>query len=178
MVKYLFTIVLSIVLTCNAHSQQIVEDIGHYTQIGLPLTALGISLAKGDMEGSVQFAESIALQTGLVIILKRSINRERPNGRPYSFPSGHTAVSFMSSTYLWKRYGWEYGVPFTLLAGFVGFSRYGTDEPVHYFSDVVAGSIIGIGSSWLFTKRQPQKVEVDVVGDLSFVGLKLKLNLN
>jgi len=165
-------------MNVQAYSQQVVEDIGHYTQIGLPLTALGISLAKGDMKGSVQLLESFALETGVVIGMKRLVNRRRPNGKPYSFPSGHTAISFMSSTYLWKRYGWEYGLPSTLLAAFVGYSRFGTEVPVHYFSDVVAGAIVGIGSSWLFTKAYKSDLEIDVIGDTSFVGLKLKVNLN
>ena len=162
----------------KSFSQQIVEDIGHYMQIGLPITALGISIAKGDKVGSIQLLESFALETGLVIGMKRIINRKRPNGKNYSFPSGHTAVSFMSSTYLWKRYGWEFGLPSTILAAYVGYSRFGIDEPVHHFSDVVAGAIIGIGSSWLFTKKYQSDVEIDVIGDMSFIGLKFKVNLN
>ena len=170
MKKYILLPFLFIFIIGQSFSQQIVEDIGHYTQIGLPLTALGISLIKGDMKGSVQFLESFALETGVVIGMKRLINRTRPNGRLYSFPSGHTAVSFMSSTYLWKRYGWEYGLPSTLLAAYVGYSRFGTDEPVHYFSDVIAGAAIGIGSSWLFTRKYKSDLEIDVIGDMSYVG--------
>jgi membrane-associated phospholipid phosphatase len=178
MKKYILLLFLFNFTIGQSYSQQVVEDIGHYTQIGLPLTALGISIAKGDKVGSIQFLEALALETGVVIAMKRIIDRKRPNGRSYSFPSGHTAVSFMSSTYLWKRYGWEYGLPSTLLAGFVGYSRFGIDEPVHYFSDVVVGAIIGIGSSWLFTKRYKSDIEIDVIGDMSYVGLKLKVNLN
>ena len=162
----------------STHGQKIIEDIGHYTQLGLPLSALGISIAKGDKAGTIQLVKSFALETGIVVIMKRGINRTRPNGGRFSFPSGHTAVSFMSSTYLWKRYGWEYGVPSTVLAAFVGYSRFGIDEPVHFFSDVVAGTIIGAGSSWIFTKRQQSNVEVDVIGDMSYLGIKLKVNLN
>ena len=162
----------------TSSGQKTVEEVGHYTQIGLPLSALTISIIKGDKQGTYQFIKSFALETATVILLKRSINRTRPNGKNYSFPSGHTAVSFMSSTYLWKRYGWEYGVPSTLLAAFVGYSRFGPEEPVHFFSDVVAGSLIGIGSSLLFTRKKESKVSVDVTGSTSFVALQLKLNLN
>ena len=178
MSRYFLTIVFSLFLIGQSSGQQIVEDIGHYIQIGLPLTSLGISVGKGDMKGALQLLESFAVETAIVITMKRAINRKRPNGGQFSFPSGHTAVSFMSSTYLWKRYGWEYGVPATALAAFVGYSRFGTDDPVHYFSDVVAGAAIGIGSSLLLTKRQKKDVQVDVIGDLSFLGLRLKMNLN
>lgn len=176
--KFFLSLLLVLFICKASYGQQIVEDIGHYTQLGLPLSALGISLIKGDKKGTIQLVKSFALETAIVVVLKRGINRTRPNGGPYSFPSGHTALSFMSSTYLWKRYGWEYGLPSTVLAAFVGYSRFGTDEPVHFFSDVVAGSIIGIGSSWIFTNRQESKVKVDVIGDMSFLGLKLKVNLN
>jgi membrane-associated phospholipid phosphatase len=170
---------LLVIFICRiSFGQQIIEDVGHYTQLGLPLSSLAISIAKGDKEGTIQFIKSFAVETSVVILLKRSIDRTRPNGGRYSFPSGHTAVSFMSSTYLWKRYGWEYGLPSTILAAFVGYSRFGIDEPVHYFSDVVAGAIIGAGSSWIFTKRQKSKLDIDVIGNMSYLGIKLKVNLN
>jgi len=176
--KIILSFFLVISVSTVTHSQKIIEETGHYTQLGLPLSALGLSMAKGDTEGMIQLAKSFAVQTSLIVILKRSINRTRPNGGRYSFPSGHTAVSFMSSTYIWKRYGWQYGLPATTMAAFVGYSRFGTDEPVHYFSDVVIGCAIGIGSSWLFTKRHQGKVKVDVIGDMSFVGINVKVNLN
>lgn len=176
--RFFLSIIFALSICANSNGQKIIEEIGHYTQLGLPLSALGVSMAKGDTEGMVQLVKSFAVETAIVVVMKRSIDRTRPNGGRYSFPSGHTAVSFMSSTYLWKRYGWKYGLPSTALAAFVGYSRYGIDDPVHYFSDVVAGCIIGVGSSWIFTKRHQSDVEVDVIGDLSYLGLKLKVNLN
>jgi len=176
--KRIVIFIIVFFLSFGIKGQQVIEDIGHYTQLGLPLTALGISIAKGDKEGMIQLTKSFALETAVVVILKRSIDRTRPNGKRFSFPSGHTAVSFMSSTYIWKRYGWEYGVPSTALAAFVGYSRFGIEEPVHFFSDVVAGAAIGIGSSLLFTKRRKSKVQVDIKGDLSQLGINIKVNLN
>jgi len=178
LMKFFLSFVLVFSVCRVSHGQQIIEDLGHYTQLGLPLSALGISLIKGDKSGTIQLVKSFAIETAVVILLKKGIDRTRPNGGRFSFPSGHTAISFMSSTYLWKRYGWEYGLPSTILAAFVGYSRFGIDEPVHFFSDVVAGSIIGIGSSWIFTKRKESKVHVDVIGDMSYMELKLKVNIN
>jgi len=176
--RILFCFLLVISFCRFSHGQKTVEEIGHYTQLGLPLSAFGVSIAKGDTEGMVQLVKSFAVETAIVVVLKRSIDRTRPNGRRFSFPSGHTAVSFMSSTYLWKRYGWEYGLPSTALAAFVGYSRFGVEDPVHFFSDVVVGCIIGVGSSWIFTKRMQSKVDLDVIGDMSYLGIKLKVNLN
>ncbi len=176
--RIIFSFLLAFFLCTFSHGQKTVEEIGHYTQLGMPLSALGLSIAKGDTEGMVQLVKSFAMETAIVVVLKRSIDRTRPNGRRFSFPSGHTAVSFMSSTYIWKRYGWEYGLPSTALAAFVGYSRFGVEDPVHFFSDVVAGCIIGVGSSWIFTKRMESKVKLDVIGDMSYLGVKLKINLN
>lgn len=154
-------------------SQQVIEDAGHGIQIGLPISALTLSILKKDKKGSIQLLKSLVLETIAVHGLKRGINRTRPNGRNYSFPSGHTAVSFMSATYIWKRYGWQLGVPAGVLASFVGYSRAGIDEPVHYYSDVFAGAAIGIASSLLFTKKYKSDLNIEVIGDTSFVGIKL-----
>ncbi len=43
-------------------------------------------------------------------VLKYSINRTRPSGGPYSFPSGHTASAFSTVPVVWHHLGWPYGV--------------------------------------------------------------------
>jgi len=158
--------------------QQIVEDIGHGVMLGLPLSALTMNLIKKDKQGAIQLFKSLAVESVVVISMKRIINRKRPNGGNYSFPSGHTASSFMASTFIWKRYGWKWGVPATALASFVGYSRAGTDEPVHYWSDVFVGAGIGILSSYFLTTKFQDSASLKVVGDTSFVGLSLRYNLN
>jgi len=162
---------------CMAHSQMVIRDIGDYVQIGLPLTGLGLSLAKKDKTGTYQLLKSFALQTGTTFLLKRAIKRKRPTGGKYSFPSGHTSLSFMGSTFLWKRYGWKYGVPATIAASLVGYSRAGVDDPVHHTSDVFAGAAIGVLSSLLFTKTIDHGNRIDIIGDTTYVGFNIKLNL-
>lgn len=162
----LWLLCLLLLLSCaaapKASGQQLVEDIGHYTQLGLPIGALGISIAKGDKQGAIMLAKSVLVESVVVFGLKNLIDRPRPVSGGLSFPSGHTAISFTASTYLYKRYGWQYGVPATALAAFVGYSRYAPDEPRHYFSDVVAGAAIGILTSWLFTDRLVEDAEINV----------------
>ena len=153
---------LSLLTVPKAHGQKIIEDIGHYTQLGLPIGALGISIAKGDREGVIQLAKSVLVESVVVYGLKNLIDRPRPVSGGLSFPSGHTAISFTASTYLYRRYGWEYGVPATALAAFVGYSRFAPDEPRHYFSDVVAGAAIGILTSWIFTDRLVKDAEINL----------------
>lgn len=161
----------------TAHAQVVVREIGDAVQIAIPLTGLGISLATKDKEGTYQILKSFAVQTVTTHLLKRTIKRRRPNGGRYSFPSGHTSLSFMGSTFLWKRHGWKYGIPATLAASFVGYSRAGVDNPVHHPSDVFAGAAVGILSGLLFTKTKKSGNSIDIIGDTSSVGLRVSLNL-
>jgi len=172
----LYSLVLVLIIGAfplTGNGQQAIEDWGHGIQIGLPISALVLTAAQKDKEGAIQLFKSFAVQSASTIILKRTINRRRPNGGKYSFPSGHTSLSFMSATYVWKRYGYQWGIPTTLLAGFVGYSRAGIDDPVHYYSDVFAGAAIGILSSYIFTKKR-KGLDIQVDGGASHVGVRLK----
>lgn len=68
----------------------------------------------------------------------------QPSG--FSFPSGHTSSSFAAATALWFR-SWKLGLPATVLAGVIGFSRLYLF--CHYPSDVLIGALIGIAAAVL-----------------------------
>ena len=59
----------------------------------------------------------------------------------YSFPSGHTTMSFIAATLLFG-YDRKVGIVAYLLAALIAVSRLYLG--VHYFSDVVGGIVIGI----------------------------------
>ncbi len=65
------------------------------------------------------------------------------------FPSGHTSTTFQSASFIQRRYGWKYGIPAYALAAFTGYSRINAQK--HDGWDVLAGAVVGIGSSYLFT---------------------------
>ncbi len=59
----------------------------------------------------------------------------------YSFPSGHTSSAFAAAiAVLW--YDRKIGIPTTVLAALMGFSRIYVE--VHYCTDVIAGVVVGI----------------------------------
>jgi hypothetical protein len=96
----------------------------------------------------VSDAFSVAIMAGTVNGLKYSVKRLRPDSsRHNSFPSGHTATSFMTATMLHKEYGWRspwFSIGGYTVAAVAGVSRILNNQ--HWMSDVVAGATIGIGS--------------------------------
>jgi membrane-associated phospholipid phosphatase len=105
---------------------------------------------------------AIAINGGVTLILKYSVNRDRPfvtypdiiqkskAGSP-SFPSGHTSSAFATATSLSMAYPkWYIIAPSYAWAGTVGYSR--MHLGVHYPSDVLAGALIGSGCAYLTYK--------------------------
>jgi membrane-associated phospholipid phosphatase len=74
--------------------------------------------------------------------MKYSVRRTRPDGSRFSFPSGHTAVTFSSATVLQKNFGWKAGVPAYAVASYVAASRIQSRR--HYLSDIAFGAAVGI----------------------------------
>ena len=135
------------------------EVSGDALHLLLPVTALGATIfyedySQDNYAGTWQFAKA-ALSSRLVTeALKLSVDKERPDHSGNdSFPSGHTADSFMAATFINQRYGWHYGVPALVLASYVGYTRVAADK--HHVEDVLAGAAIGSFAGWFFT--QPYK---------------------
>ena len=76
--------------------------------------------------------------------LKHAVNRQRPDGAKYSFPSGHASASFASAAVLERHYGWKVGLFAYGAAAYVATSR--LSENRHYASDVIFGSALGLVS--------------------------------
>ena len=134
----------------SVHAGDSIETAGDVLTILLPATGAGLTLVYRDGKGALQLGESAALTLGVTYGLKYTIDETRPNGdNSQSFPSAHTSISFFSAEFMRKRYGWEYGVPAYVAATFVAYSRVESRE--HYTHDVIAGAVIGIVSSYVFT---------------------------
>ncbi len=103
------------------------------------------------------YYSAVALICMLVVnnmILKTLVDRTRPydavNGLiplvprlfDSSFPSGHSAASFAAATALYRKTPKRYGVPCLVLAALIAFSRLYVG--VHYPTDVLAGTLVGI----------------------------------
>jgi len=144
-----------------------VTNSAYVVSSALPLAQLIYGYAKNEKKSirdGLQTIEGLAVNTILTFGLKYAVDRPRPYAtytglNPYlhdtdpSFPSGHTSFAFSTATTLSLEYGkWYVVVPAYLWAGTVGFSRMYLG--MHYPSDVLAGAVVGAGSSWLSYKAQ------------------------
>jgi membrane-associated phospholipid phosphatase len=129
-----------------------IETLGTGIAIALPLAAGGIALYKHDRVGVAQLLVETTLTVGTAYALKHMVREERPNGSDFhSFPSDTTALAASGSSFLWRRYGWEYGLPATAMTQFVSYSRVQAHQ--HRWYDTLASSGIAIGYSALLGTR-------------------------
>lgn len=132
----------------------------------LPVLALSTTFIwQDDQRGTLQFTKSLLGTVAITSLLKLVIDKERPSGESLnSFPSGHTSISYASAAFIQKRYGWKYGIPTYLLAGYVSFSR--IEAKKHDGWDVLAGTVLGIGMSYLFTRPYDKNANLQITSDL------------
>lgn len=89
-----------------------------------------------------KLARSLAYTGAIVTALKVGFDRTRPNGGPYSFPSGHSAAAFAAAPILAEELGGGAAIPAYLLASAAALGR--LEDRKHYLSDVVFGAAIGL----------------------------------
>ena len=107
-----------------------------------PLKALGADLAR-----------SLLMSGSVVWALKIGVGARRPDGGPYSFPSGHTAAAFSVAPILYRHLGPGIGLPAYILAGLTGLAR--MEDRRHYLADVVFGAALGIAAGQISATWSP-----------------------
>lgn len=136
----------------GAATNQSLGDVGTGVAIALPIAAAGISWWKNDWQGIGQLAFTTGATVGTSLLLKQFVKEERPDfSDDRSFPSDTAALAFAPASYLFYRYGWEYGAPAYAAAIFSGYTRVATDE--HHWWDVAASAGIAWGYTFVFTSR-------------------------
>lgn len=143
----------------RAQSSEDIEKVGDLTQILVPLGALTGSLLAKDWQGAKQMTGTFVTSIGTVSMFKVVVEKWRPNvSNPQSFPSGHTAGAFSGAAYLDMRYGWEFGLPAYLIAGFTGYSRVQAQK--HFADDVISGMSVSILSAAMWTSPFGEKATI------------------
>lgn len=159
-------------MEANAKSTEAFRLYGDIFQF-LPAFAAAYSLTQEDYGGlgylALGFGGTMIITHGtklsFVAASKKHPNAARislrPNKRDYDgFPSGHTSSAFSAAGFMQKRYGWEWGVPTTILATLVGVSRISAKK--HTTLQVVVGAALGYTLGYFLTNERNIGVNLDI----------------
>lgn len=98
------------------------------------------------------------LSGGITHGIKQIIDKERPNGQHYSFPSGHTEFVFTNATVLKNEF--KDTSPLLAYSGYgfgIATGAFRMINNKHWFSDVLAGAGIGILATEIVYHFEPLK---------------------
>lgn len=134
--------------------------------VALPAATLATTIIEKDWEGLKEGTLTAAVTAGVTLGLKYLVKENRPDfSNNHSFPSGHSAVTFATATYIGRRYGWKWSIPAYALSAYTAWGRvYGKK---HHWWDVAAGAAIGTASSLIFTHPYMRKHEAALVPTIS-----------
>jgi len=128
--------------------------------ISLPVLAAGIIISKDDRAGAGEWLTATILSVGTVYALNNVISEERPDLRSdHSFPAITTALAASSSTYLWGRYGWRYGLPAFAVSSLVSVSL--TQAKKAHWYDTLTSSFIATGYGAVITRRFKSRYNIE-----------------
>jgi membrane-associated phospholipid phosphatase len=143
-------------------------------EVGAALLTYGIGRARHDGRTARVGADLLQAQLiaeTLTFAVKEVARRQRPSGSGYSFPSGHTSVTFASATVLQHHFGWKVGVPAYAVAAYVATSR--IQNRRHYLSDVAFGAALGLVSGRVVTLKPHRGVVVAPIATPGGAGVAL-----
>jgi membrane-associated phospholipid phosphatase len=152
----LFLIITIFSFQFSSAQNKTIETAGDVFLFAIPAVTFGTTLILKDKKGSWQFTKAFLINAAVTYGLKVALNKPRPhNNGDNAFPSGHTSITFQGASFIHRRYGFKYSIPLYLAAGFTAFSR--IDAQRHDGWDILAGAVVGIGSTYLFTTPYQQE---------------------
>ncbi len=150
---------------------------GKAVAYAMPVLAAGITIYKKDWNGLAQ----LTFVTGLTYLtaygLKQVVRECRPYAKPCapggpgwdSFPSTTSAIASAPSSFVWQRYGWEWGLPMFIVSKY---PSYALDKArQNRIWDGLASTGIAWGLNAIFTPRYHERdkpgpySEFDGMGD-------------
>ena len=123
------------------------------TEFILPVAATAYLLGRHEHGRRLQHLgmdeiEATLLSEAFTEGLKLAVRRERPieidgqQSHTYSFPSGHSMLTFAAATVLQQHLGYRAAIPTYAVASYVAMSRLHDNR--HFASDVIFGAAMGV----------------------------------
>jgi membrane-associated phospholipid phosphatase len=142
----------------------------------IPFCGLAAAFEQEDWEGVEQLTYSIVVGQTVTELLKLATDEQRPDGSAggSSFPSGHTSAAFGGAAFIQDRYGLRYAWPAYLGAAYTGWSRVAAEK--HYPHDVVAGALVGMLSSYIFTTPRDALPHLEMYYETKTLGVRINWN--
>lgn len=159
-----------------SRSREAVKISSDVLLVAMPVATAATMLAMKDWTGFKQAAFTGVTTLGATYLLKYAVRKERPDhSNRLSFPSGHTSLTFANAAFVQRRYGWAWGAPAYAVAAYVGWAR--TYARRHDWWDVAAGTLIGVGSAYIYTRpfARGKQLVISPVSDGSRFGVYASL---
>ncbi|MEO7134251.1 MAG: phosphatase PAP2 family protein [Vicinamibacterales bacterium] len=83
--------------------------------------------------------------------MKLAFRKDRPTGKCCGLPSGHASAAFATAAVIERHLGYRGAWPAFVVAAYVATSR--LHDNVHFLSDVLLGSALGMASGWTVVGR-------------------------
>jgi hypothetical protein len=154
------------------------RNAGNILLVALPVTAVGVSLAHdGDWKGIGQFALAAGLTVGAAYALRATVRIQRPDHSDFnSFSPPDVALADSSASYLWQRYGWQYGVPAYVARAVVSYAL--SDAKKNHWYDTLASSALAFGFNYALVTRYHPNRSYNVSVDPEPGGASVHLTMN
>lgn len=145
------------------------EDSGKAVALAMPAIAATVAISKKDYKGLAQLTVVTGLTYGTAYALKQIVKSCRPyakipsggcaGGAWDSFPSTTSALASAPSSFMWRRYGWEWGVPMFVISKYPSWSMQKAHK--NKLWDGLATTAISFGWNQIFTTRYRKPWEVE-----------------
>lgn len=137
-----------------------IDDYAQYVPIATMYIAdmVGVKAKNHWFDQSKYLLISNIISSGITHSLKNIINKTRPNGGDYSFPSGHTTFAFTNASVVYQEF--KGSSPLIAYSGYAFAATTGTFRVLnnkHWVSDVLVGAGIGILVTELVYYFEPLK---------------------